>query len=206
MVDCTVPYGSVPRTRLNRDDWTAAALVALAEGGVAAVAIEPLAARLGTTKGSAYWHFPTRDELLRATLDRWEHRHTGAVIALMDTETDPARRLSRLLASVVEPAHAPSIELALVASADIPAVADALARVAARRVAYLADQFGALGFAPDEADRRALLAYSAYLGYGQLTRTAPASTPQSLDERRAMLATSLRVLLGPEVASERLEP
>ncbi|MGH3388225.1 MAG: TetR family transcriptional regulator, partial [Actinomadura sp.] len=43
------------KTRLSRADWANAALEAIAEGGLAAVAIEPLATRLGTTKGSFYW-------------------------------------------------------------------------------------------------------------------------------------------------------
>ena len=49
------------KRRLAREDWVDAALAAIAEGGVAAVAVEPIAARLGTTKGSFYWHFHDRD-------------------------------------------------------------------------------------------------------------------------------------------------
>jgi len=57
----TVPYVSesiryrmvvAPRKTLTREDWTAAGLAALVEGGPDAVAIEPVATRLGTTKGS----------------------------------------------------------------------------------------------------------------------------------------------------------
>ena len=73
------------RSRLSRDDWTAAALRALAAGGLAAVAIEPLAAALGATKGSGYWHFANRAALVSATLERWEHDNTAAVIAQVDS-------------------------------------------------------------------------------------------------------------------------
>ena len=42
-----------PRTgRLSAEDWAQAALDMIAEQGVAAVAVEPLARRLGVTKGS----------------------------------------------------------------------------------------------------------------------------------------------------------
>ena len=44
--------------RLSAEDWAQAALDLIAEQGVAAVAVEPLARRLGVTKGSFYWHFP----------------------------------------------------------------------------------------------------------------------------------------------------
>ena len=55
--------------RLSADDWSAAALQQIGEQGVPALAVEPLARRLGVTKGSFYWHFPTRDALLQAALD-----------------------------------------------------------------------------------------------------------------------------------------
>ena len=38
--------------RLSADDWAQGALDLIAEQGVAAVAVEPLARRLGVTKGS----------------------------------------------------------------------------------------------------------------------------------------------------------
>ena len=50
--------------RLSADDWTREALAQMAELGVAAVAVEPIARRLKVTKGSFYWHFPSRDALL----------------------------------------------------------------------------------------------------------------------------------------------
>ena len=50
--------------RLDRRAWVEAALAALAEGGAAAVKVERLAAKLKVTKGSFYWHFRDRDELL----------------------------------------------------------------------------------------------------------------------------------------------
>ena len=39
-------------TRLSAEDWALAALDVIAEQGLAAVAVEPLARRLGVTKGS----------------------------------------------------------------------------------------------------------------------------------------------------------
>ena len=54
--------GSERSGRLSADDWAQAALEQIAEQGVAAVAVEPLARRLGVTKGSFYWHFPSRED------------------------------------------------------------------------------------------------------------------------------------------------
>src|SRR5690242_9998004 len=62
------------RSRLSAGDWEQAALDVIAEQGVAAVTVESLARQLGVTKGSFYWHFPTREALLKAALERWERQ------------------------------------------------------------------------------------------------------------------------------------
>ena len=62
----TPPAAPARNARLSADDWAQAALDLIAEQGVSAVAVEPLARRLGVTKGSFYWHFPSRDALLQA--------------------------------------------------------------------------------------------------------------------------------------------
>ena len=45
-------------------DWITAALEAMRRGGVEAVAVEAIAVKLGVTKGSFYWHFRDRSDLL----------------------------------------------------------------------------------------------------------------------------------------------
>ncbi|WP_430787237.1 TetR/AcrR family transcriptional regulator [Actinoplanes sp. G11-F43] len=176
-----------PATRLTADDWTRAALQAIARGGLAAVAVEPLAARLGATKGSFYWHFANRDALIEAALNRWESDHTDAVIALVETESDPLARLRLLIGTVIGYAggsREESIELGMLATADHPHVAPVLARVTERRVAYTATLFEGLGLPRPEARRRALLAVSAYLGHAQLAHAAPQVVPGDAGELR----------------------
>jgi AcrR family transcriptional regulator len=168
------------RKRLTARDWTSAALVALARGGISAVAVEPIAASLGTTKGSFYWHFANRDALLEAALLEWERTETDDVIALVETEPDTTRRLRMLLAvalgaGIERPAA--SVELALQPSADHPLVAPVLARITTRRLDYLSRMFGELGFPPVEARQRSLLAYTAYLGHAQLSHATPDAAP-----------------------------
>src|SRR5688572_15346797 len=85
------------RQPLGPSDWTEAALAALARGGLPAVAVEPLAKSLGTTKGSFYWHFADRNALLEATLELWERRDTDRVIESLDGSRDAQSRLRTLL-------------------------------------------------------------------------------------------------------------
>ena len=57
---------------LGREDWLRAARLALLHGGVEAVRVEKLARALKVTKGSFYWHFKDREELLELLLREWE--------------------------------------------------------------------------------------------------------------------------------------
>ena len=154
---------SGPR-RLTRDDWITAALGAIADGGLAAVGVEPLAARLGATKGSFYWHFENRDALLEAAIGRWEKETTTDVIAEITASHDaPASQFQRLVVGVIERAEQDRVGPALLASTTHPAVSQALERVTTARLNLIATVFRRLGFTQAEARRRALLAYSAYL-------------------------------------------
>lgn len=186
------------RTRLSRQDWVDSALQAIAEGGLAAVAVVPLAERLGATKGSFYWHFPSREALIEAALAAWEQTTTSAVIAEIDTASqDPRQQLRLLFKRVTELAARDRIELALLATADHPTVRPVLDRVTRRRVDFAAELFQRLGFPRADANRRALLAYSTYLGYAQLVHATPQLLPQTQKARRAYLNDVLAALTSP---------
>ena len=155
------------RERLSRGNWVDAGLSLLADGGgLAAVAIEPLAKRLGTTKGSFYWHFTDRDELLVAILTKWRDAHTEAIIADAGAEPDPARRLHRLFRREMTAAAGvePPLELSLLANLDRPEVAAALREVTERRIGFVAQCYEGLGLEPLRARQAAVLAYSAFAG------------------------------------------
>jgi AcrR family transcriptional regulator len=198
-----VPYGltvryrmEMPQARLSARDWAEAALGAIGERGVAALAVEPLAAALGTTKGSFYWHYSNRDALLTAALDLWEEAHTEAVIRLVDTAGGARDRLLVLFASVsaADDSRGASIEANLLAAADHPLVAPAMTRVSGRRIGYLEGLFRELGCDAEEAGRRALLAYSAYIGSVQLALRFPGVLPARRSDMDAYLASVVTLL------------
>jgi AcrR family transcriptional regulator len=165
------------KQQLTAHAWAAAALEAL-RGGAAAVAVEPLAKRLGATRGSFYWHFSSRGELVRAALALWEARETEEVIAWAEAIDGPRERLRALLLGALRKStDGAEVELALQASVDDPDVAEALARVTARRLEYLAAQFAALGLDGDAARERATMTYTAFLGHTQLAHATPALAP-----------------------------
>ncbi len=147
--------------------WIVAGIEALEEGGTEAVSASALAKRLGVTRGSFYWHFDSRDELLQAVLDRWERDHSDAVLAALAAVPDPRERLRLLVdAATSKP---PSLFIRLLeAQTREPAAATVLNRSRARRVDFLAQAYRELGLRPAAARRRALAVYAAYVGIAQL--------------------------------------
>ncbi|TXH74672.1 MAG: TetR/AcrR family transcriptional regulator [Lysobacteraceae bacterium] len=155
--------------RLSAEDWAQAALDLISEQGVAAVAVEPLARRLGVTKGSFYWHFPSRDALLSAALERWEVVEQETVFGKLEAISDPRQRLRALFQTVAHEVKSHKIYSELLKALDHPAVGPVIGRVSQRRLDYLAASFRQAGMTRVEAQHRARLAYAAYVGFLQLS-------------------------------------
>lgn len=158
----------VERPRLSADDWERAALELIALEGVAAIAVEPLAKRLNVTKGSFYWHFTSRDALLESAIKRWEADDRGDVLERVGAGIEPRERLSRLIRLTSRTLQTHQIMAALLKSVDHPVVGPVMERVTAQRLHFLAEIFEAAGLEKAEAQHRARLAYTAYVGFMQL--------------------------------------
>ena len=175
-----------PKARLGRDDWIRAALDAIAAGGLAAVAVEPLARSLGVTKGSFYAHFSNRDELIEAALEAWEHSHAEEQVEQFRAIDDPAERLAAVLRVATEfsQSGAPSVHGRLMGELEDPRVRSAVSRVNAARLDRLSETYRELGLTERTARDRARIAYATYLGLLQMAREAPANRMKKLELER----------------------
>ena len=175
-----VPSAATKRSkpRLSRGDWEQAALEGIAENGLPGVAVEPLAARLGVTKGSFYSHFASRDELIDASLQRWQGSHGGTGLERFAAIADPAERLRQVLLAAItfSQSRAPSVHVSLLGELGDARVRAAVARVTESRVAFLTRAYRELGFSPQRAADRARLVYATYVGLLQMAREAPDRT------------------------------
>jgi AcrR family transcriptional regulator len=160
------------RARLSAANWECGALDMIAEEGVAAVAVEALARRLGVTKGSFYWHFKNREALLSAALQRWETDDTRELEShIVAAGDDPRERLSALFRWVSGEIQQHRIYAALLQALEHPIVKPMMTRVSQRRMNLLELAFRQAGLATDEAQHRARLTYAAYVGFLQLNLT-----------------------------------
>jgi AcrR family transcriptional regulator len=151
--------------RMNRDDWVRAGLRRLARHAIDGVRVEVLAKDLGVTKGSFYWHFSDRAELLDALLAEWAEMATDAVIAQAEAAgSDPNARLERLTGIAIEGFDA-ELESALRDwGRHDAAVGRVLVEVDRRRMDYLRKLLRESGFGAAETEARAFLLYAAVLG------------------------------------------
>lgn len=82
------------RPQLNRKTWVSAAIEILATEGLAGLRVEVLAKRLKVTKGSFYWHFQDKRDLLVAVLIEWRDGRIHDI--LKQTRAQPGEELRQI--------------------------------------------------------------------------------------------------------------
>ncbi len=171
------------RTTLTARDWEREALEMIAGKGISALAVEPLAKRMGITKGSFYWHFTNRDALLKQALLRWEKHDARNLNTALGAIAEPRERLISFFRRITQERLTHDVFSSLCAAADHVLVEPILERVAKRRINHVATAYEDLGFEPQKAQHRARMAYSVYLGFLQLQRQqqTPSITSQEFE-------------------------
>lgn len=157
-----------PRTQLGRDEWIAGATELMARAGIDGVRVEILAKTLGVTKGSFYWHFKDRKDLLDGLLAVWKDgriRDIEKQTALTKgKERDQAHHLIEVYGTGRN-RKGISIELAIRdwARRD-PGAAQIVESVDAHRLECTRQLFKNMGLDEAEAKARSLLLYAYVFG------------------------------------------
>jgi AcrR family transcriptional regulator len=186
--------------KLAAQDWIDAALTAIADRGLAAVAVEPLARVLGATKGSFYWHFQNREALVAAALAAWEAGETLEVESMLAPLPDSAARLRVLLRAALDDRLGARVEAGLLADSNVPSVHAALERATRARTAYLRRLFEEFG--SDTPRERATTTFAIYLGLLHLRRAHSTRAPQGEDLDRYVQHVATWLTQSIEPASE----
>lgn len=183
------------RITLTRTDWVMAARDKLESGGVTAVRIDRLARDLHVTRGSFYFHFADRDDLLTALLDDWQISNCLPFDSKLDNPDLDGRTIFDTINFEWFGAGTfrPYLDLAVrdwgklsVSVAQKVAVADT------NRIALLKRGLNDLGVVGDEAVIRARIAYFHQIGYFAVQFSEP------LEQRLEYVPIYLKVLTGIE--------
>ncbi|MEO6031995.1 MAG: TetR/AcrR family transcriptional regulator [Burkholderiaceae bacterium] len=159
------PVTAQARASLTPEHWVEAATELLSDNGIDAVRVDVVAKILKVTRGSFYWHFKDRNDLLAKLLEAWRLATTEQIIERFESNSGDPRELIKELLSLPlrgrSAARAARIELAIRAWARREEMARrAVDDVDSRRISYIAQCFSALGFRLVEARQRAFLLYA----------------------------------------------
>ena len=120
--------------RLSPEKWLDAGFTALVSLGPAALAADPLARSLGTTKGSFYWHFKDVPAYHTALIRQWQARALDEVIEQLEGTEPPDARLRTFGHGIL---NAPTEAALRVWAQNNIDVAAAMAEVDTARLAFL---------------------------------------------------------------------
>jgi AcrR family transcriptional regulator len=163
-------------TQLSRERWIVAAMHMLGERGVEAVRIEVLARKLRVTKGSFYWHFKNREDLMEGMVEAWEDE-TRVLLADAAGAAPGFERLRRLFELVDRhKGRLPDIAMFSWARRD-PKIARRVEAVETMRIQFLEEVYRNSHTDADPATDRAMMHYLCFVGWLDRISRAPESTP-----------------------------
>ena len=192
-----------PRVQLDRDAWVLAATDVLADEGIAGLRVEVLAKRLKVTKGSFYWHFQDRRDLLMAVLQVWKDGRIRDIVK--QTRAEPGHELEQIhhvidVYSASRSRRGALIELAVRDWARRDAEAAAIvAEVDDIRLRCARDLFLACGLPMEEASSRCMLLYAYVFGISLMIY-------DKFDSDPARLKRDIADLIARSAASTQLAP
>ena len=185
------------KTSLTPETWIDAATEVLVDRGIDHVRVDVLAGELKVTRGSFYWHFRDREDLLRRVLLAWGERATEQLTRRLERAGSDAQAQLRDVISLPfrgrSAVRGARIELAIRAWARRDEMArKAVDEADASRIGYHEEIFAALGFEAGEARCRAFLLYSYEVAESLLHRQGTAA---QRDERRHFVERLLQQAL-----------
>jgi AcrR family transcriptional regulator len=150
---------------LQPDDWIRAAFARLSAQGVESVRVEILARDLGATKGSFYWHFKDREDLLSRMLLQWEEEEMRWLEETPEINSGAAARWALFVERSASPDRA-RLEVSFRAWARRDErIAGRIATIEAKRRAHIVSVLRDVGFTPSSAERWSEVALLVYLGW-----------------------------------------
>lgn len=164
--------------RLSQSDWLAAGFKAMVDAGPELLKAEPLARRLGTTKGSFYWHFADVPAFHAALLKAWEAQADADAMAAIATAETSTGKLRNLVQTIAESPKTRAIDPSIRAWArDNTLAAKTVARVDAKRLSHMQSLLSQLDIDNPEMAR---ILYSASVGMDALGHSVPGDNASAI--------------------------
>jgi len=181
--------------RHSREDWLETALAVLVESGIEDVQITKLAARMDVTRGSFYWHFTDRTDLVDALITAWRRHNTDVMVGALEDVTSLTQGILQLFSVWVDhDQFDPKLDQAMRDWARrSEAVRATVIEEDDRRIDVIARFFRRFDYPDSEAFIRARVIYFTQISYYALDIKEP------MDRRMGYLADYFRCYTGREM-------
>ncbi len=183
-------------TSLTRRDWIAAARDVLESRGIADVKVDRLAKGLKVTRGSFYFHFKNRKDLLDALLEEWRDSNCRPLEVMAKRPYFQGVKLFEALTDSWLPGGTFNAKLDMAVrdwARTSRAVEAKVQKADRRRIEILFAALRDMGFAQDEALVRARICYLHQIGYYAVHLTEP------LETRLRYIPLYLKVITGRKI-------
>lgn len=158
-------------THLSRRSWIKSAFDTLYNEGIEQVRIERLAKKLKVTKGSFYWHFKDRAELLQALIEYWNDEMTKTVLENAKMFLgEPKERIVHILTDIISndrTKYDPAVRAWAHHDSEVRKYVE---KTDKNRLSFLIGLFADAGFDAEESEIRARMLYYYVLGEAYITR------------------------------------
>ncbi len=191
--------------KVTKLDWLRVAVQQMANHNIDGVKVEVLARQLNVSKGSFYWHFKNRGDLLAAIVELWQ-QETEDLIVEANKANSPDERMARLFSAIealTEEYGTMEIDTAMFNwSLRDPKIAAVVKAVEVRRIAFIKGLLLDTGFTEDTAQFRAEFAYMTFVGFVDRAKRQPElRTPEKLIEVGQFLLQSIFTPAGASDAN-----
>lgn len=186
---------SQDRKQLQRFDWLRRALEIFVDEGIDAVRITRLADDLGVTRGSFYWHFENRGDLIDALVRFWQDKNTPAIRRMVEEAESLADGIFRYFETCLDANRFDSrLDLAIREWARrSKKIRELLDREDAARVEALRQFYARFDYPMPDALIRARVLYYSQIGFYAL------ETHEPLDTRLSYTAAYFECFTGQKL-------
>lgn len=183
------------KRRLTKKDWVSAGMEMLVADGVDAVQITRLARALRVTRGSFYWHFESREDLLNTIIQAWRSTNSGIMATVLQRSHTLTGGILALFSIWVEDeTFSPLLDQAM---RDWARLSDELREIVREedrvRIETIGSFFERMGYPKNEAVVRARVIYFTQIGYYALNMN------DSMTARMGMLDAYFKTFTGRDI-------
>lgn len=87
----------MPKIVATKEQWIKLGYRLFSKAGITGLNVEVMSTRLKCNRSSFYWHFKSKDDFVYNLVEFWETLYTTEVLAEVNKENDPHKRLIKLL-------------------------------------------------------------------------------------------------------------